>query len=214
MARNAASIPSDMPEVYSDSDEDAPNQRCQPPPSRNNGRAAASAARPAARSDGPAVRNPANSNPNPNSSEREAQPGAIPRGGKGNVAPVSQQQNSHVPIPSSALPWGIDFGNANCVMAGSKRANLAPCPYGICLIMHTVARRGGIDTICNEASQRQTACMVSFFDKERFFGEGARTKAQTNVKVCSAAVYALSLNSVIIFRRLICFRIRSLISKG
>jgi molecular chaperone DnaK (HSP70) len=86
------------------------------------------------------------------------------------------------------LPWGIDFGNANCVMAGSKRAHLALVDHSnaFCLILHPVARRGGIDTICNEASQRQTACMVSFVDRERFVGEGARTKAQTNVKVCSA----------------------------
>jgi hypothetical protein len=140
MARNAASVPSDMPELNSDSDtsdsdEDAPNQRWQPPPSRNSGRAAAfSAARPAARSDGPAVRNPANSMPNPNSSEREAQPGAIPRGGKGNVAPVSQQQNSHVPIPSSAPTSQSSnssaFCHGNCVRITGlqSRADLNGCP--------------------------------------------------------------------------------------
>lgn len=90
------------------------------------------------------------------------------------------------------FPWGIDFGNANCVMAGSKRANLARVnSNNFCSILHPVARRGGIDTICNEASQRQTACMVSFVDRERFLGEGARNKAQTNVKASCGMPRAL-----------------------
>jgi hypothetical protein len=109
LARNVASVlPSDMPELNndigtSDSDEDAPNQRWQPPRSRNfvpPARAPFSA-RPAARTDGPAVRNnniPVNSAPSPHSTEREA----LARGSQVGGAPVSQQQTSHVPIPVSA----------------------------------------------------------------------------------------------------------------
>lgn len=36
------------------------------------------------------------------------------------------------------FPWGLDFGNQNCVIA--------------------IARKGGIDVIDNEASSRKVSC--------------------------------------------------------
>ena len=50
---------------------------------------------------------------------------------------------------------GIDFGNLNTVVA--------------------VARNRGIDVITNETSNRATPSLVSFGEKQRFLGEGAKT---------------------------------------
>lgn len=57
---------------------------------------------------------------------------------------------------------GFDFGNANSVIA--------------------VARRGGIDTIANEVSNRLTPSMVSFGQKERFVGESGLNQLIMNFK--------------------------------
>jgi len=62
---------------------------------------------------------------------------------------------------------GIDFGNLNTVVA--------------------VARNRGIDVIVNETSSRATASLVSFSDKQRFLGEGAKNMEISNFKntVCN-----------------------------
>jgi len=57
---------------------------------------------------------------------------------------------------------GFDFGNANCTIA--------------------VAQKGGIDVILNEVSSRQTPCMVSFGEKERYIGEPALSQYMRNIK--------------------------------
>jgi hypothetical protein len=139
MARNVASVPSDMPELNSDSDtsdsdDDAPNQRWQPQQSRNFVPPARSPfpARPAARTDGPAVRsnsNPVNSVPNSIPAVRNPM-NSVPNGS----APVSQQQTSHVPIPSSAPTLQSSkasaFCHGNCVRITGlqSRPDLNGCP--------------------------------------------------------------------------------------
>lgn len=57
---------------------------------------------------------------------------------------------------------GFDFGHLNSAIA--------------------VARRGGIDTIANEVSNRLTPSMVSFGQKERFVGESALNQLIMNFK--------------------------------
>eukprot|EP00189_Rhodosorus_marinus_P000036 CAMPEP_0113965926 /NCGR_PEP_ID=MMETSP0011_2-20120614/8034_1 /TAXON_ID=101924 /ORGANISM="Rhodosorus marinus" /LENGTH=862 /DNA_ID=CAMNT_0000978529 /DNA_START=94 /DNA_END=2682 /DNA_ORIENTATION=- /assembly_acc=CAM_ASM_000156 len=57
---------------------------------------------------------------------------------------------------------GIDFGNVNCVVA--------------------VARRGGIDVLTNEVSNRATPCMVAFQGEQRHIGESAANFAMQNYK--------------------------------
>ena len=60
------------------------------------------------------------------------------------------------------FPWGLDFGNQNCVVA--------------------IARKGGIDVIDNEASSRKTPCMVGLGSKERALGQAAIAKINSNIK--------------------------------
>mmetsp|Transcript_62527 Transcript_62527/g.129902 ORF Transcript_62527/g.129902 Transcript_62527/m.129902 type:complete len:847 (+) Transcript_62527:111-2651(+) len=60
------------------------------------------------------------------------------------------------------FPWGLDFGNQNCVVA--------------------IARKGGIDVIDNAASSRKTPCMVGLGGKERRAGEAAAAKHASNIK--------------------------------
>jgi heat shock 70kDa protein 4 len=60
------------------------------------------------------------------------------------------------------FPWGLDFGNQNCVVA--------------------IARKGGIDVIDNEASSRKTPCMVGLGGKERALGQAAVAKINSNIK--------------------------------
>eukprot|EP00290_Baffinella_frigidus_P015828 CAMPEP_0180215816 /NCGR_PEP_ID=MMETSP0987-20121128/15773_1 /TAXON_ID=697907 /ORGANISM="non described non described, Strain CCMP2293" /LENGTH=843 /DNA_ID=CAMNT_0022174651 /DNA_START=55 /DNA_END=2586 /DNA_ORIENTATION=+ len=60
------------------------------------------------------------------------------------------------------FPWGLDFGNQNCVVA--------------------IARKGGIDVIDNEASSRKTPCMVGLGSKERAVGVAGAAKINSNVK--------------------------------
>jgi heat shock protein 4 len=62
---------------------------------------------------------------------------------------------------------GIDFGNLNTVVA--------------------VARNRGIDVITNETSSRPTPSLVSFGEKQRYLGEGAKTLEISNFQntVCS-----------------------------
>jgi len=43
-------------------------------------------------------------------------------------------------------------------------------------------RAGGIDTLLNDYTQRQTATVVSFTEKQRILGESARMKLVANVK--------------------------------
>uniref|UniRef100_A0A7S0ZCK6 Heat shock protein 70 n=1 Tax=Timspurckia oligopyrenoides TaxID=708627 RepID=A0A7S0ZCK6_9RHOD len=57
---------------------------------------------------------------------------------------------------------GIDFGNKNCVVA--------------------LARRGGVDVIANEVSNRATPNMVSFSGEQRNVGESALTYFSQNFK--------------------------------
>jgi len=57
---------------------------------------------------------------------------------------------------------GIDFGNVNCVVA--------------------VARRGGIDVLTNEVSNRATPCMVAFQGEQRHVGESAANFAMQNFR--------------------------------
>ncbi|KAI9225962.1 MAG: heat shock protein 70 family, partial [Piptocephalis tieghemiana] len=57
---------------------------------------------------------------------------------------------------------GIDFGNLSTVVA--------------------VARNRGIDVICNEVSNRVTPTLVSFGQKQRYLGEGAKTQETSNLK--------------------------------
>ena len=57
---------------------------------------------------------------------------------------------------------GIDFGNLNTIVA--------------------VARNRGIDVITNETSNRATPSLVSFGEKQRFMGEGAKTLEISNFK--------------------------------
>ena len=57
---------------------------------------------------------------------------------------------------------GIDFGNMNTIVA--------------------VARNRGIDVITNETSNRATPSLVSFGEKQRFLGEGAKTLEISNFK--------------------------------
>lgn len=57
---------------------------------------------------------------------------------------------------------GIDFGNLNCYIS--------------------VARAGGIETIANDYSQRDTPSVVGFSDKQRIMGVGAKNQLLTNLK--------------------------------
>lgn len=57
---------------------------------------------------------------------------------------------------------GIDFGNLSVLI-------------GMC-------SKGGVDVILNDASNRQTATMVSFQGKQRFIGDAAATIQKSNIK--------------------------------
>ena len=57
---------------------------------------------------------------------------------------------------------GVDFGNLNCYIS--------------------VARAGGIETIANDYSQRDTPSVVGFSDKQRIMGVGAKNQLLTNLK--------------------------------
>eukprot|EP01132_Coremiostelium_polycephalum_P003600 gene3600-4482_t len=57
---------------------------------------------------------------------------------------------------------GFDFGTKNCTIA--------------------VARKGGVDVIANEVSNRLTPSMVSFGEKERYLGEPALTNQLRNIR--------------------------------
>ncbi|KAJ2998035.1 adenyl-nucleotide exchange factor sse1 [Globomyces sp. JEL0801] len=67
---------------------------------------------------------------------------------------------------------GIDFGSLNTVVA--------------------VARNRGIDVITNETSNRATPSLVSFGEKQRFLGEGAKTLEISNFKNTVASLKRLS----------------------
>eukprot|EP00960_Hanusia_phi_P062262 765103-Hanusia_phi.AAC.5 len=69
------------------------------------------------------------------------------------------------------FPWGLDFGNQNCVIA--------------------IARKGGIDVIDNEASSRKTPCMVGLGGKERSLGQAAIAKINSNIKNTAAELKRL-----------------------
>ncbi|KAL2915324.1 adenyl-nucleotide exchange factor sse1 [Polyrhizophydium stewartii] len=77
--------------------------------------------------------------------------------------PASQ----HNPTAKTMSVVGIDFGNLSTVVA--------------------VARNRGIDVITNETSNRATPSLVSFGERQRFLGEGAKTQEISNFKntVCS-----------------------------
>jgi len=66
---------------------------------------------------------------------------------------------------------GIDFGNRNGVVA--------------------VARRGGIDVVDNEASNRTTPTMVVFGERQRLAGEAAAMNFLRNVRSSVAGVKRL-----------------------
>jgi len=57
---------------------------------------------------------------------------------------------------------GVDFGTGSCVISQAKR--------------------GGIETVLNEASKRQTSALVSFKDETRFMGEQAVPLSSSNFK--------------------------------
>ncbi|KAJ1632908.1 Hsp70 protein-domain-containing protein [Pavlovales sp. CCMP2436] len=57
---------------------------------------------------------------------------------------------------------GIDVGTDSCVVA--------------------IARRGGVDVLANETSNRSTPCMVGFSGKERRAGESAKSAITSNTK--------------------------------
>ena len=57
---------------------------------------------------------------------------------------------------------GVDFGNLNCYIS--------------------VARAGGIESIANDYSQRDTPSVVGFSDKQRIMGVGAKNQLLTNLK--------------------------------
>jgi len=57
---------------------------------------------------------------------------------------------------------GVDFGTQSCVISQAKR--------------------GGIDTVLNEASKRQTPALVSFSGKQRLMGVAAQGVARSNFK--------------------------------
>jgi len=57
---------------------------------------------------------------------------------------------------------GVDFGNLTCYIS--------------------VARAGGIETIANDYSMRETPSVVGFSDKQRIMGVGAKNQLLTNLK--------------------------------
>ena len=57
---------------------------------------------------------------------------------------------------------GVDFGNLNCYIS--------------------VARQGGIETIANDYSQRDTPSVVGFSNNQRIMGVGAKNQLLTNLK--------------------------------
>jgi heat shock protein len=61
-----------------------------------------------------------------------------------------------------SIPFGIDFGNSNTVIA--------------------CARNRGIDVIVNEVSNRSTPSLVGFGLKNRFIGESGKNQQTSNVK--------------------------------
>jgi heat shock protein 4 len=83
------------------------------------------------------------------------------------VSPLLQQKQLKV---MSVV--GIDFGNLNTIVA--------------------VARNRGIDVITNETSNRATPSLVSFSDKQRFLGEGAKTLETSNFKNTVGSLKRLS----------------------
>ncbi|AMD19643.1 HCL508Cp [Eremothecium sinecaudum] len=61
-----------------------------------------------------------------------------------------------------SIPFGLDFGNNNSVLA--------------------VARNRGIDVVVNEVSNRATPSLVGFGQKNRFLGEAGKNKQTSNIK--------------------------------
>ncbi|CAH00146.1 adenyl-nucleotide exchange factor SSE2 [Kluyveromyces lactis] len=61
-----------------------------------------------------------------------------------------------------SIPFGLDLGNNNAVLA--------------------VARNRGIDVVVNEVSNRSTPALVSFGQKNRFVGESGKNKQTSNIK--------------------------------
>lgn len=61
-----------------------------------------------------------------------------------------------------STPFGLDLGNHNSVLA--------------------VARNRGIDIVVNEVSNRSTPSVVGFGPRNRFLGEGGKSKQTSNVK--------------------------------
>jgi len=57
---------------------------------------------------------------------------------------------------------GVDFGNLNCYIS--------------------VARQGGIETVANDYSQRDTPSVVGFSNNQRIMGVGAKNQLLTNLK--------------------------------
>ena len=57
---------------------------------------------------------------------------------------------------------GVDFGNLTCYIS--------------------VARAGGIETIANDYSLRETPSVVGFSDKQRIMGVNAKNQLLTNLK--------------------------------
>ena len=55
-----------------------------------------------------------------------------------------------------------------------------------------VARNRGIDVIANETSNRATPSLVSFGEKQRFLGEGAKTLEISNFKSTIAGLKRLA----------------------
>jgi hypothetical protein len=69
-------------------------------------------------------------------------------------------KSSKKPIKMSVV--GIDLGNLNTVVA--------------------VARKGGIDVITNDTSNRATPSLVCFGEKQRYLGEAAKNQEMSNFK--------------------------------
>jgi heat shock protein len=61
-----------------------------------------------------------------------------------------------------STPFGIDFGNANTVVA--------------------LARNRGIDIVVNEVSNRATPTLVGFGSQNRFIGESGKSQQTSNIK--------------------------------
>jgi molecular chaperone DnaK (HSP70) len=67
-------------------------------------------------------------------------------------------------------------------MSSSKQFGVIGIDFGSSRSVIAVAKKGGVDIIINESSNRETHNIVSFGERERFQGEQGYVKWKSNPK--------------------------------